>query len=197
VTESGDPRRGREGEIPGAGVLGMGIFLGTLSVLFLASIAGYLIVRTKAAAWPPPGMPRLPNGLWLATGLLLAGSVTVHLALARIRLGQRTAAVRWLVATTTVAVLFLVVQAWNWWGLIAAKMTATTKNLYAFTFFMLTGLHAAHVIGGVILLAVVTARAAKGRYGSGRHGGITYAAMYWHFLDVVWIVLFAVLVLFA
>ena len=92
---------------------------------------------------------------------------------------------------------FLLVQTWNWWGLIAAKMTATSKNLYAFTFFMLTGLHAAHVIGGVILLGVVTARAAQGRYGSGRHNGVTYAAMYWHFLDAVWIVLFAVLVLFA
>jgi cytochrome c oxidase subunit 3 len=175
----------------------MWIFLAALSVLFLASIAGYLIVRMKAAAWPPPGMPRLPHGLWVATALLLAGSVTVHLALTRIRLGQRTAAVRWLVATLALAVSFLLVQAWNWWDLIAARMTATTKNLYAFTFFMLTGLHAAHVIGGVILLAVVTLRAARGRYGSGRHGGLTYAAMYWHYLDVVWIVLFAVLVVFA
>ena len=197
MTETGDPRSGREGEIPGAGVLGMWIFLAALSVLFLASIAGYLIVRTKAAAWPPPGMPRLPSGLWLATALLLTGSVRVHLALTRMRLGQRTAAVRWLVATLSLAIAFLLVQTWNWWDLIAARMTATTKNLYAFTFFMLTGLHAAHVIGGVILLAVVTARAAKGRYGSGRHNGVTYAAMYWHFLDVVWIVLFAVLVLFA
>ena len=197
MTSSGDPRTRREGEIPGAGVLGMWIFLATLSMLFLASIAGYLVVRLKAPAWPPPGMPRLPSGLWLSTGLLLAGSVTVHLALLRVRLGQRTATVRYLLATTGLALAFLLVQTWNWWGLIAAKMTATTKNLYAFTFFMLTGLHAAHVIGGVILLAIVTARAAKGRYGSGRHGGVTYAAMYWHFLDAVWIVLFAVLVLFA
>lgn len=196
MSGSGDPRRGREGEVPGAGVLGMGIFLAALTVLFLASIVGYLIVRLKAEAWPPPGMPRLPSGLWLATVLLLAGSVTVHLALTRIRLGQRTAAVRYLGATLTLAILFLVTQTWNWWGLVAAKMTATTKNLYAFTFFMLTGLHAAHVVGGVILLAVVTAKAARGRYGSGRHGGITYAAMYWHFLDAIWLVLFLVLLVF-
>jgi cytochrome c oxidase subunit 3 len=174
----------------------MWIFLAALTVLFVASIVGYLIVRLKAEAWPPPGMPRLPSGLWLATGLLLAGSVTVHLALTRIRLGQRTAAVRYLGATLALAVLFLVTQTWNWWGLVAAKMTATTKNLYAFTFFMLTGLHAAHVVGGVILLAVVTTKAARGRYGSGRHGGITYAAMYWHFLDAIWIVLFGVLLVF-
>lgn len=196
MTESGDPRRGREGEIPGAGVLGMWIFLAALTVLFLASIAGYLVVRLKATAWPPPGMPRLPSGLWLATALLVSGSVTVHLALSRIKLGQRTAAVRYLGATLVLALLFLLTQTVNWWGLIAAKMTATTKNLYAFTFFMLTGLHAAHVVGGVILLAVVLRRAARGRYGSGRHGGITYAAMYWHFLDAIWIVLFGVLSIF-
>src|SRR4029079_454902 len=103
VTSSGDPRTRRESEIPGAGVLGMWIFLATLSMLFLASIAGYLVVRLKAPAWPPPGMPRLPSGLWLSTGLLLAGSVTVHLALLRIRLGQRTATVRYLLATTGLA----------------------------------------------------------------------------------------------
>jgi len=117
VTSSGDPRTRREGEIPGAGVLGMWIFLATLSMLFLASIAGYLVVRLKAPAWPPPGMPRLPSGLWLSTGLLLAGSVTVHLALLRVRLGQRTATVRYLLATTGLALAFLLVQTWNWWGL--------------------------------------------------------------------------------
>ena len=58
-----DPRSAREApSAPGTGVLGMGIFLASLTVLFLASIVGYLVVRLKAPAWPPPGMPRLPNG---------------------------------------------------------------------------------------------------------------------------------------
>ena len=74
----GDPRRVREGTIPGAGVLGMWVFLATLTVLFLAAIVGYLVVRLKATAWPPPGMPRLPAGLWLATVVLFAGSVTIQ-----------------------------------------------------------------------------------------------------------------------
>jgi heme/copper-type cytochrome/quinol oxidase subunit 3 len=62
---------------------------------------------------------------------------------------------------------------------------------------MLTGLHAAHVVGGIALLAIVAARSFRGRYGSGHHPGITYAAMYVHFLDGIWLVLFAVLVVFA
>jgi cytochrome c oxidase subunit 3 len=94
------------------------------------------------------------------------------------------------------ALAFLSVQLWNWWGLIRLHVTAAS-NLYAFTFFMLTGLHAAHVVGGVVLLAVVLGRALGGRYGSGRHAGVTYAAMYWHFLDAIWLLLFAVLVVFA
>lgn len=192
----GDPRRARDGAIPGAGVLGMWIFLATLAVLFAAAIVGYLAVRIKATDWPPPGMPRLPAGLWLATLVLLAASATVHRSLRAIRQGQRTASTRWLTATLALAIVFLGVQSWNWWGLIRMRLTAGS-NLYAFTFFMLTGLHAAHVLGGLVLLAVVAARSSRGRYGSGHHPGITYAAMYVHFLDGIWLLLFAVMVAFA
>jgi cytochrome c oxidase subunit III len=192
----GDPRDDRDGTIPGAGVLGMWIFLATLAVLFLAAIVGYLVVRLKATDWPPAGMPRLPRALWLATVVLLAASVTIHRALGAIRAGERTASRRWLAVTLGLAFAFLAVQSWNWWGLIRLRLTAAS-NLYAFTFFMLTGLHAAHVIGGIVLLAVVLARSYRGRYGSGHHPGVTYAAMYWHFLDAVWLLLFAVMVVFA
>ena len=192
----GDPRAARDGAIPGAGVLGMWIFLATLAVLFVAAIVGYLAVRIKATDWPPPGMPRLPAGLWLATLVLLAASATVHRSLRAIRQGERTASTRWLAATLGLALMFLVVQSWNWWGLIRMRLTVGS-NLYAFTFFMLTGLHAAHVVGGIVLLAVVAARSFRGRYGSGHHPGITYAAMYVHFLDGIWLLLFAVMVAFA
>jgi cytochrome c oxidase subunit 3 len=175
----------------------MWIFLGTLGMLFAASVAGYLVVRLRAPEWPPPGMPRLPRGLWITTLVIAACSVTVSRAVASIRLGQTTRSARWLVATFWLGVLFLVTQSANWWGLVMANVTARTKNLYAFTFYMLTGLHAAHVIGGLILLGVVAARARRGRYGCGQHAGITYAAMYWHFLDAVWVLLFGVLLVFA
>jgi cytochrome c oxidase subunit 3 len=174
----------------------MWVFLASLTVLFLASIVGYLVVRLKATAWPPPGMPRLPAGLWLATIVLVVASVTIHVALRAIRAGEHAAATRWLEATLALALGFLGVQSWNWWGLIRARVTAGS-NLYAFTFFMLTGLHAVHVIGGISLLAVVLVHALRGRYGSGNHPGFTYAAMYVHFLDAIWFLLFAVMVVFA
>jgi cytochrome c oxidase subunit 3 len=197
VSETGDPRSAREGTIPGAGVLGMWILLAALGVLFAASIAGYLVVRLRAPEWPPPGMPRLPRGLWITTLVIVACSVTIGRAVASIRLGRTGNTARWLQTTLGLGLVFLAAQAINWWALVTAHVTAQTKNLYAFTFYMLTGLHAAHVIGGLILLGVVIVRARRGRYGSDHHDGVTYAAMYWHFLDVVWVVLFGVLLIFA
>ncbi len=175
----------------------MWLFLAALAMLFLTAIAGYLVVRLRAEAWPPPGMPRLPSGLWVSSLLVVLGSVTVHRALAAVRAGERTACVRWLAATTALAVAFLVSQTWNWWDLVAAKMPATTRNLYAFTFYMLTGLHAAHVVGGVILLVVVTVKARLGKYGSGYHPGVLYATMYQHFLGGAWLVIWGILIAFA
>ena len=192
----GDRRATRDGIIPGAGVLGMGLFLASLAVLFLAAIVGYLVVRLKATDWPPPGMPRLPAGMWAATLLLLLSSVTVHLALRAIRAGETPSAGRRLAATLALTSAFLGVQTWNWWELIRLHLTATS-NLYAFTFFMLTGLHAAHVVGGVGLLAAVWIWTRLGRYRSDHHPGITYAAMYVHFLDAIWLVLFGVMVVAA
>jgi heme/copper-type cytochrome/quinol oxidase subunit 3 len=174
----------------------MWVFIASLTVLFLASIAGYLVVRLRADAWPLPGMPRLPGGLIVATVVLLACSVAVHLALASARRGQTTAMARWLQATFALGALFLVLQAVTWWRLVTLDVTAGS-NLYAFTFYMLTGLHGAHVIGGLVQLAFVIAKALRGRYGSGHHPGVLYAAMYWHFLDAVWVVLFLVMFVFA
>lgn len=195
--EGGDPRREREGALPGAGILGMWIFLATLGVLFLASVAGWLYVRLEASTWPPPGTPALPKGLWLATLVILVCSATIHRASWNVRHGQTTATARWLWATLALGVVFLAIQTANWWDLVAANAGIRTRNLYAFSIYMLTGLHAAHVLGGLVLLVVVALRAAAGRYGSGHHPGVTYAAMYWHFLDAMWILVFLVLELTA
>jgi cytochrome c oxidase subunit 3 len=193
VTETGDPRARKESDLPeGAGIIGMRVFLGSLAVLFVASILGYALTRSRAATWPPPGVPDLPSGLWFSTAVIVACSGTIHMALRAVRMGERSACSRWLGATLGLGLLFLGAQAVNWFGLVAAEFTPKT-NLYAFLFYMLTGLHAAHVVGGLVPLGIVTGKSLAGRYGSGWHPGVTYMAMYWHFLDVVWLVLFMVL----
>jgi cytochrome c oxidase subunit 3 len=165
-------------------------------MLFVASMFGYAMIRSRAAAWPPPGVPRLPNTLWISTLIIVASSVTIQTALGAARRGRQPALRLALAATSALGLAFLVSQGLNWFSLVAARLTVRT-NLYGFTFFTLTGLHALHVIGGLIPLGTITARAFAGRYDATRHAGIEYTAIYWHFLDVVWLVMFAVLVVFA
>jgi len=172
----------------------MWLFLLSLGILFAAATGGYLLLRVRAEAWPPPGMPALPAGLWLSTALVLLISAAIQWALLSVRRDRSGTLIGALLITTLLALLFLVSQAVNWAWLIAMHATAGA-SLYLFTFYLLTGLHGAHVLGGLGLQAVVTARAFAGRYSAAHHAGVKYAAMYWHFLDVVWLVLFTLLFL--
>jgi cytochrome c oxidase subunit 3 len=184
---------GRSAPTPlGTGRLGMKILVLALSMLFAASIVGYLVIRFRAPAWPPPGVPRLPGTLWISTLIIVVSSLTMQAAVRAVRADRQRALRIGMLLTTLLGVAFLVSQTLNWFALVAANLTSRT-NLYGFTFFMLTGLHAAHVVGGVIPLAVVTARAFRGRYSSAYRPGVEYSAIYWHFLATVWLVLFALL----
>ena len=191
----------KEGGLPGdqvsneTGTLGMVIFLVSLSVLFAASLVGYFVIRLQSESWPPPGMPGLPSGLWLSTLLILLSSVTIQGAVFSIRNDSQNLMCGFLVISTILGCSFLACQILNWRGLLASQVPPTA-NLYAYTFYTLTGLHAAHVIGGLIHLFIVTIQAFQGRYWSLSYPGVRYTAMYWHFLDVIWLILFTTLVVF-
>lgn len=195
MTAPSVPSQDRAAPAPlGTGRMGMKVLVLALSMLFGASILGYLVIRLRAPAWPPPGMPRLPGALWVSTVIIVMSSFTMHSAVRAAREERQRALHASMLLTTLLGVLFLVSQTVNWFSLAAASLMATT-NLYGFTFYLLTGLHAAHVIGGVIPLVVVTVRAWQGRYSAAFHPGVEYVAIYWHFLAVVWVVLFTLLVI--
>ena len=190
-----DPRDRRREPAPlASGKLGMRLLLLTLGVLFAATLSGYLAIRGRAEVWPPPGVPALPASLWLSTALIVASSFSVQWALRGIRRGLQRPLRLGLALTALLGVAFLVSQTLNWFALVAASFTART-NLYGFLFYLLTALHAVHVLGGLVPLGAVAARALAGRYTGARHNPVEYVAMYWHFLDGVWVVLFAVLLL--
>ena len=176
------------------GKLGMRLLIASLAMLFAASITGYIVVRTRAEVWPPAGMPALPSGLWLSTVLIVLSSVTMAWAVGGIRRDRQQPLRVGLLLTLLLGLGFLANQTVNWFSLVAADVRPGA-NLYAFTFFVLTWLHALHVVGGLVPLGLVTARAWRGAYSAPFHPGVEYTAMYWHFLDVVWLVLFAVLFL--
>lgn len=174
------------------GRLGMRWLIASLGMIFAASIVGTLWVRVHAQVWPPPGVPALPSRLWISTLLIVASSATLEWAVRGVRRDDVQRLRRGLALTLLLGVGFLLSQTVNWF-LLAARAFVPTANLYAFTFYLLTCLHAAHVVGGVIPLSVVTTRAWRRRYSAAAHAGVTYTAMYWHFLTVVWLVLFLVL----
>lgn len=176
------------------GRLGMRLLLLSLSMLFAASLVGYVVIRSGASAWPPPGMPGFPSGLWVSTALILLASVTIQWAVAAVRRGDQRSLRYGLLATALLGAGFLASQTVNWFVLVAEHLTPKV-NLYGFTFYLLTGLHAAHVVGGLIPLVITTVRAFRGAYTTEFHPGVENVATYWHFLDGVWLVLFVVLFL--
>ncbi len=177
-----------------AGRFGMLIFIASLAMIFAAAILGFLVVRLEDdGSWPPPGMPALPGSLLLSTLILIASSVTFLGATNGLRRDDERGLVRWLTTTLVLALAFLAVQTFAWWDLVGRGMDFS-RHLYAWTFYFLTGLHAVHVLGGMIPLWIVTRRVRGGDRSASVRRGVVYTAMYWHFLDVAWVVLYLTLV---
>ena len=171
-------------------VLGMVLFIASETMFFAALFAAYASVRAEQPRWPPVGTPDtslvLPG---LLTAVLMASSVTQHLAA---HTSEDAVRRRWLSRTIALGALFLAGQAWEWSQLGAEGLTVAA-SVYGTVFFLLTGAHGLHVIGGLIMLGGTRARmAGAGSRGdpigdSGRMEAVTY---YWHFVDAMWLVVF-------
>jgi cytochrome c oxidase subunit 3 len=184
----------KENPAPGAGPFGLAIFLVSLAVLFAASVVAFVALRFGADAWRATEPPPLPRTLWLSTALILAGSCTAEISLRAARANRQTALRGTLFATLILGVAFLASQTWSWLRLVQARTTLGT-SLYGWLFYFLTGLHALHLIGGLVPLTVITVNAFYNRYSPVWHTPVRFSTMYWHFLGVVWLTLFAVLAL--
>lgn len=168
----------------------MALFLLSLTVLFLAGLVAWTVVGSRFEEWPPSGTPPLPALLWVSTALIAAGSFTVQRAARSLDAGRAPETRRALAATITLGVAFLLCQVAAATQLVANDLTVRS-SLAGWMFYFLTGLHAVHVIGGLGPLGLATRRAHRGEP-PGRDL-VRYGAAYWHFLGVVWLVLFAVL----
>lgn len=179
-------------EDPGARVnatLGMVFFVGSWSMAFGTLFLAFLILRNRIGVWPPQGvvLPSLPLAA-LATGTLLASSVVLHLAVARGRRGQRGFGALWSLGLL-LGLGFAALQAWLWLDLMAAGRFADS-GLYESLFYGLTWVHAAHVAVGLLALVWIGLGIRTGRYGAHLISTPGNAAIWWHFVDVVWVVLF-------
>jgi cytochrome c oxidase subunit 3 len=169
------------------------VLFASLSMLFGASMVGYFVTRSQSAAWRTADLPGLPGGLWLSTALIVAISATFQNALRAVRENRSRALLRRLWFGAGFVVLFLSAQAQNWLFMQRATSAVAVRTLYPYTFYMLTGLHAAHVVGGLVPLSIVMHRARRHEYSSSSHEGVELCVQYWHYLGVVWLVLFTTL----
>jgi cytochrome c oxidase subunit 3 len=191
LTDSPDPRTQR---IAGAGTLGMYLFIGSLSMLFASTIALYIIMRATTKIWSPGNNHGVPWTLWVSTVILLGCSAAIHIALNAVKKDDDSILTTGLAVTFALGLIFLLLQVYNWHELYnAIPPEYHLQNLYMVTFFLLTGLHAAHVIGGLIPLGIVLHYARLHRYSRNFHPGVRYCTIYWHFLDITWVAIFITL----
>lgn len=187
----------REPSFPGISTaqLGMYIALASLSMLFGASLVAYFITRAQSEVWREQDLPGLPPGLVLSTLVLGALSWALHYAERRLRVNDQDGLKRGLGLALGAATLFLLTQVQNWRTVANAALAVEVQSLYLYTFYMLTALHALHVIAGFIPLAFVYSRSAQ--YSSSRNEGVRLTRQYWDFLLVVWLILLLSLGLFS
>lgn len=170
--------------------VGMVMALASWTMLFGSLFFSYAVLRLKAGSWPPDGVDALPRLLpFVNTLLLLLSSAVLHRgvrAAAEVRLSALHGALK---GTLALGSLFLALQLAVWVPLWRSGFRIDS-GVYGSIFYGLTVFHALHVLAGLAALAVLVPGARKGRYRSGRQSAVRVSAMFWHFVDAVWVVMF-------
>jgi cytochrome c oxidase subunit 3 len=182
-------------------VLGMILFITSEVMFFGGLFAAYFNIRANTAQWPPID-PATGEAFHLsilplvgpATVLLILSSLTCQFAVWAIRRDDRTVFLRAMTVTVVLGIVFLMMQITDYAALAAEGLTMSSGT-YGTTYYTLTGFHGAHVFGGVIMLSVILYRGMVGQFSAKHYDAVEGASLYWHFVDVVWILLFSLLYL--
>jgi len=176
-----------------ASVLGMLLFIASEVMLFGSFFTAYFfmrVVQDQAVPWHDQHhLPVFVAGI--NSAILLTSSVTMHWALQSIKRGNRVGLQAGLVLTFLMGLTFLLTQISEY----ARIGFAPHDDAFATIFFCLTGLHGLHVFVGLTLLAFATTRAFRGHYSPEHHHGVEIPGIYWHFVDVMWIVVYTTIYL--
>ncbi len=172
----------------------MWAFLGSDCLFFGSLIATYLLYKGKSLVGPyPADVFNIPYTS-VSAFVLLMSSLTMVLALAAIQRGDQRGLRIWLAATALLGTVFIGGQYFEFTTFYHNGLGLTT-NLFGTTFYVLTGFHGAHVTIGIIILLSFLVMSMRGRVAPEQHLNIELAGLYWHFVDVVWIVIFTVIYL--
>jgi len=176
-------------------LVGMLLFIASEVMFFGGLFASYFNARAvHIGEWAPPaGAPELeilPIALPI-TIILVASSFTMQFGVWAIRRGDQRAMRNWTLLTLVMGVTFLIGQIYDYTQL----GFGISDGAFGTVFYTLTGFHGAHVFGGAIMLGVVLYRGLAGQFSARHHDAVEAVSLYWHFVDVVWILLFSLLYL--
>ena len=176
--------------MPSRGVVGMACLIVAESAIFVIFIVAYIYYLGKSITGPKPhDVLELP----IFTSIcLFSSSATVHFAVSALEHGKRSLISLWLAATVLLGGIFIGGTALEWHHLIKYDHLTIQTNLFGTTFYSLVGLHASHVIVGLILLSAALIFSLTGGLTSRHTHRLEVLSLYWHFVDAVWVVVFLV-----
>ena len=180
----------RPWDLPDRGKVAMACLIIAESAIFTIFVVAYLFYTGKGLTGPTP-RDVLETPVFY-TICLLSSSITVHLAGKALELGKPAAFLTLWSFTFVLGGLFLFGTAREWHRLIYEKGLTISTNLFGTTYYSLVGLHAFHVTAGLLMLLIVLIFRLAGRVGEEQSGRVGVLAMYWHFVDAVWVVVFTV-----
>jgi len=175
--------------LPSRGRVGMYCLIAAETAIFVIFVVAYLFYVGKSASGPTPPVLHAPIFFSIC---LLSSSWTIHRAVAALKRARVGSFARWWLATIALGGLFLAGTGVEWRHLIVDEGLTIRTNLFGTTYYSLVGLHALHVTAGLIALATVSLFALFGHVKPGHAARVDVLSLYWHFVDVVWVVVFLV-----
>jgi heme/copper-type cytochrome/quinol oxidase subunit 3 len=183
--------------------LGMWVFLLSEVMFFSSLIGAYIILRfANPEQWAEPGEVLAVPLTAFNTFMLICSSVTMVKAFAAIEHGDQAGLKKWLLATILLGAAFVGIQVFEYiqlagHGFVPMRDSYAAEGgpLYGATFYTMTGFHGTHVTIGVLCLIFTAIKAFRGKYSEMDYGGVEIMGLYWHFVDLVWIILFTIVYL--
>lgn len=172
--------------------LGIWVFLASEVMFFSALIGAFIAFKIQEGFEEAHEVLNLPLAT-VGTTVLIVSSFAVVMGLEAIQSSDRRVFRNWMLVTLLLGLTFVSIQAVEWYELFDHGIDETT--LFGTAFYVTTGFHGLHVLGGVAWLAMLLLKARRGDYSAQNHLGVELFGLYWHFVDVVWIVLFTVIYL--
>lgn len=180
--------------LPNRGIVGMWCLIAAEAAIFLIFVVAYVYYLGKSLSGPSPSQVlEIPI---VGTVCLLSSSLTVHAAVIALRKGNVRRCTLALALTVLLGMAFLLTTAKEWRHLIYEEGLTIRTNLFGTTYYSLVGLHATHVVVGLLLLSAAFLFSLSGRVAEVHAERLEVLSLYWHFVDGVWVVVFLVVYVF-